>query len=78
MQEILGSKIESLIQNESQKVPFQKLVFKKDWKIFNVKNKVIYCLDKSGEGFSEKSNDAFINKVKLFIKKKSQIFFIYL
>ncbi len=75
MQESFNSKIDNLIQHPAQKLPFQKLVFKKDWKIFNVKDKIIYCVEVSGEGFNEKSNDAFVNKVKVFIKKSPHIFY---
>ena len=70
--------MDTLIHNPLQKTAFQKLIFKKDLQIFNVKDKVIYCVEELGASFDKKSNDAFVNKIKVFIKKSPKIFsFIY-
>lgn len=76
MQELFDSHIGDLAENLQKRSAFKKLSFKKDWQVFYVKDKKAFFLDQANTGFDEKNNDAFVNKIKLFIKRSPWLFFI--
>jgi len=71
---IFKQQIDELTENSGKREVFRKLSFKKEWNIFSVKNKKVYFVHEAGAGFDKDSNDVFINKVKLILKKKPWIF----
>lgn len=68
--------IDTLTNVEAKKEAFRKLSFKKDWPNFHIENEKVYFVQYAGAGFDEDSNDAFVNKVKLFLKKSPRLFYI--
>jgi SAM-dependent methyltransferase len=66
---LFNKEIDSLTDNLQKREIFRKLSFKKDWNIFSVKDKKAYFVEDASVGFDEKSNDVFINKIKILIKK---------
>ena len=69
IQSLFNQQINNLTENPSKKEVFRKLTFKKDWQIFDVKDKKIYFIKQANTGFVQESNDALTNKVKILIKK---------
>ena len=74
MQKLFLEQVGNITAVTEKKAAFRKLSFRKDWPDFRIENKKIYFTKRAGAGFNEKSNDAFVNKVKLFLKKKPWIF----
>src|SRR3989344_2532649 len=74
IQNLFNKKIDYLTEESGKGEVFRKLSFKKDWPHFHVQDKKVYFNERAGAGFNEKSNDAFVNKIKLFLKKKPWIF----
>jgi SAM-dependent methyltransferase len=78
IQNLFSQEIVNLNTNPTKRQIFHKLLFKESWSVFSVKNRVGYFLEQSGASFDDKSNDAFVNKVKVFIKKSPKFFsFVY-
>ncbi len=78
IQNLFKKEIDNISVHQAQKEALGKLRFKKDWPHFNGKNKQAYFMEREGVGFDEKSNDAFVNKVKLLLKKSPWLFsFVY-
>ncbi len=76
IQQLFEHEIETLSGIPEKKAALRKLTFRPDWPVFTMRGGVAYFNDQAGAGFNEKSNDAFVNKVKLFIKKSPFIFWI--
>lgn len=74
IQSLFLEQIGNLSENPEKRKVFEKLSFKKDWSHFQVLDKKVYFNQHAGVGFNKESNDAFVNKVKLFLKKKPWIF----
>src|SRR3989344_6491569 len=74
VQNLFNLQINNLTNSSEKREAFQKVSLKSELAVFRVENKKVYFVNKGGAGFDEKNNDVFVNKVKLFLKKRPWVF----
>lgn len=74
IENLFNQQIDTLFDKSEKKEILKKISLKKDWPVFHVEDKKVFFIEKPSIGFNKESNDLFINKIKIFLKKYPVIF----